>query len=527
MNKESITALYLRISDEDEELNKACESESISGQRLLLTDFIRKHQELSSGTTIEIVDDGFSGTNFERPGVKKLLEMAKAHQVDCIVVKDFSRFGRNYLEVGNYLEQVFPFLGIRFLSVNDHFDSAQTIGAAGAIEVGFKNIICQAYSKDLSEKIRSVRRLKAEQGKFVSAFAPYGFRKADGSKNRLVVDEESAAVIRRIFGLYLGGMSKAGIARRLNEELVPSPMMVRKQRKDKLCRAGCNEQTHWTTSTVAQILSDRRYAGDAVYGKVTPKEVGSKKGVQVPREDWIIVPDAHPCIIGREQFQAAQANKKKHGYKRGEENPLAKKVLCRGCNHALKRIRRGKQVYFQCTTSRDTDRYPCFAERLPEPELEEAVLCSLQSSARLVSADHLGSKEVIAPFSDALFKRWNAMEERMDKRENDTFTLYERFKAGKVTEAAFIKKTAEMESELSALAEQAKRYEREYKKASQEHGLLGPAGAERVEEGMPFPCLTKEVVETFVEAVYIEISGELSIVWSFDDPFLQEKGEKL
>lgn len=312
MRGQYITALYLRVSDEDDNLSESCESESISGQRLLLQDFVSRHRELSCGSIIELVDDGFSGTNFDRPGIKKLLELAKAHQINCIIVKDFSRFGRNYLEVGNYLEQIFPFLGIRFLSVNDHFDSFENMGAAGAIEVGFKNIIHEAYSKDLSEKIKSVRRLKANQGKFVTAFAPYGYRKADGSKNQLVIDEECAAVVRRIFALSLNGMGITAIARLLNKEGVPSPLMVRTKRNEKFQCNCCKEPAHWTAGTVSRILSDQRYTGDAVYGKIVPEETGSRKGVRIPQENWIIVPDAHPGIIERKNFMKVQSKKKKY-----------------------------------------------------------------------------------------------------------------------------------------------------------------------------------------------------------------------
>lgn len=305
-------ALYLRVSDEDENPDHELESESISSQRLLLNDFVNGHRELSCGKTIEFTDDGFSGTNFERPGVKHLLDMAKAHQIDCIVVKDFSRFGRNYLEVGNYLEQIFPFLGIRFLSVNDHFDSFENIGAAGAIEVGFKNIIHEAYSKDLSEKIKSVRRMKAEQGKFVTAFAPYGYKKAETSKNQLIIDDECAAIVRRIFSLFLGGTGKTAIACLLNKEGIPSPYMVRRQRNEKFHSMVGKKETYWTAGTVSRILSDQRYTGDAIYGKVRPVTIGSKKDISVPEEDWIVVPDAHPLIVRREIFEAVRSGKKKY-----------------------------------------------------------------------------------------------------------------------------------------------------------------------------------------------------------------------
>lgn len=426
MSGQYVTALYLRISDEDNNSGEARESESISGQRLLLTDFVRGHRELSGSRIIELVDDGFSGTNFDRPGIKKLLEMAKSHQVNCIVVKDFSRFGRNYLEAGNYLEQIFPFLGIRFLSVNDHFDSFENIGAAGAIEVGFKNIIHEAYSKDLSEKIRSVRRMMAEQGKFVTAFAPYGYKKAEKSKNQLLVDEECAVVVRRIFELFLSGMGSTSIACLLNNEGIPSPYMVRRQRKEKFHCTGCKKETHWTAGTVTRILSDQRYVGDAVYGKVAPKETGSKKDVRIPEENWIIVPDAHPGIVIREIFEAARSLKKKY------------------------RVHESR------------NRADCIAGHLQDSQLETAILTCLQLLVLLVQKGDKAAKQ------------------------SDAFKLYRRFKAGKISEDIYVKKTADMETELLHIR---------------------------------FPHLHEEAMKEFLLAFHVETDGKVIIVWSFRDPY--------
>lgn len=525
MNKNYITALYLRISDEDEELNNSNESESISGQRLILTEFIKGHKEISDSTIIEVADDGFSGTNFERPGIKRLLEMAKAHEVNCIIVKDFSRFGRNYLEVGNYLEQIFPFLGIRFISVSDQFDSFENIGAAGSIEVGFKNIIYEAYSKDLSEKIRSIRRLKAEQGKFVTAFAPYGYRKAQENKNQLVIDEESAIILRRIFDLHLGGMGKTAIARLLNKENIPSPLMVRKQRQENFCRFKCNEQTHWTASTVSQILSDQRYVGDAVYGKVTPQKVGSKKDAYVPREDWIVVSDAHPSIVERDKFEMVQAGKRKHDYKRtGEEKVLTKKVICRACSHALKRVCKGKQVYFQCTTHRNTDAYPCFKGNIPESELETAIFTYLRAMEHSAQDPCNEVEKLKQPLSISIFNELKAVEEIIEHKKRNSLAWYQSFKAGKTGEDAYKKQSVIMEMELATLQDQAKQYEQDYQRAIVEQSPIVSADMERIQNYAPFNSLTKEIVDEFIKAVYIEIDGSISVIWLFSDPFLSDRG---
>lgn len=515
MSKEDVTALYLRISDEDVTANGDRESESIAGQRLLLTDFVRGRRELAGSTIIEIVDDGFSGTSFDRPGITKLMALVRSRQVCCVVVKDFSRFGRDYLEVGNYLEQVFPFLGIRFLSVNDGFDSFEGIGAAGAIEIGFKNILHQAYSKDLSEKIRSVRRLKAEQGKFITALAPYGFQKAEGEKNLLAIDEECAGVVRRIYDLYLDGMGKTAIARLLNAEQIPSPLMIRTLRNTPAPPSGNNVQGHWTASTIAKLLSDQRYVGDAVYGKVLPRHIGSKKGMAVPREKWIVVPNIHPCIINRNKFEAVQSRTRKQHYQRTKESAFSTKLLCRACNHALHRISTGEQAYYQCTTHRFTSQYSCFTGRLQEPLLEAVILSTLRL-LMLAATDHpIEAQDPSTALPATLLTQWQKTEKAIDKNKVHLFLLYGMFREGKETEESFGRKTAAIESTLSLLTKQAAQLVQKQQDIIRE-GNLPTAAIEH----MPFQNVTRETVNEFVEAFFVETDGRLSITWKFIDPFL-------
>lgn len=301
-------ALYMRISKE--EAGNGGESSSIEGQRLLLREFVQKHSELARGSIIEVVDDGYTGTNFDRPGIRALLKMAERREVDCIAVKDFSRFGRNYVEVGNYLEQVFPLLRIRFFSVNDGFDSSYRGGAAGAVDVGFRNIIAETYSRELSLKVKSVRKIKAEQGKFVSAFAPYGYRKADGEKDRLVIDRECAPVVQKIYRLYMDGWTQTEIVKRLNKEAVPSPGAVREERGEQVCRKQCAENNRWSGAAVSRILRDKRYTGTAVYGKTRPESIRSRHDTAVLEEEWIVVPNAHEPIVSLEEYEFVQARRK-------------------------------------------------------------------------------------------------------------------------------------------------------------------------------------------------------------------------
>lgn len=209
MNKR-IIALYLRLSHRDAEIDEGKESNSIGNQRALLWEYVRQNKEflhsisdLEPFEIREFVDDGYSGVNFERPAVKTLLELAKEGQVYCILVKDLSRFGRNYIEVGTYLEKIFPYIGVRFICVNDTYDSASQNNHVPGIEMSFKGIIHDYYCKELSRKAKLARRQQVEKGRCVMAKPPYGYWKSDSEKGKLVIDEESATIVSLIFDMFL------------------------------------------------------------------------------------------------------------------------------------------------------------------------------------------------------------------------------------------------------------------------------------------------------------------------------------
>lgn len=199
---------YLRLSSKDIDMKQAgkTESNSIGNQRNLLDDFIRRSPEFEGAKVVEFCDDGWSGKNFERPAVTDMLEQVRKGKANCIIVKDLSRFGRDYLVVGNYLTRVFPFLAVRFIAVNDGFDSIRSQDV-GNLESSFKTLLNDYYSRDLSRKVRSAKRRRAERGYFLSPFAPYGFVKDPENKNRLLIDPVAAATVRRVFQMVMDGFS--------------------------------------------------------------------------------------------------------------------------------------------------------------------------------------------------------------------------------------------------------------------------------------------------------------------------------
>lgn len=270
--------LYLRLSRDDGDKE---ESNSITGQRELLRDFIRTRPELREYAVR--IDDGFTGSNFERPSFKKMLEDVKAGRTNCIIVKDLSRFGRNYLDAGEYIEKIFPFLGVRFIAVNDNYDSFGGKNASDELIIPFKNLINEAYCRDISVKVRTQLEVKRKSGQYIGAFAVYGYLKDDADKNHLIVDEYAADIVRDIFSWKLEGMSPQDIAARLNRNGVLSPMEYKKSLGMKFATSfKANPQALWSANAVLRILKNPVYTGVLIQGRETTPSYKVRKRVTKP-----------------------------------------------------------------------------------------------------------------------------------------------------------------------------------------------------------------------------------------------------
>lgn len=256
------------------------------------------------------IDNGESGVNFHRSDFERLLEDVRTGKINCIIVKDLSRFGRNYIETGEYLEQVFPFLGVRFIAVNDGYDSIQP-EAADLLQVHLKNLINDVYARDISRKVCPVLQMKQKRGEFLGTWAPYGYRKDDKDRHQLAVEEDTAPVVRMMFDWRLAGWTYRKIVQELIARKLPSPSRYRCQKgiiKDqKLAAAG------WNPTTVSRILANQVYLGHMIQGKKRAALWNHQPPAVVPEEDWIIVPNTHPAIIEEAMFRAVQAVRDKKG----------------------------------------------------------------------------------------------------------------------------------------------------------------------------------------------------------------------
>lgn len=392
-----ILAKYIRLSSADEimRFSEGAESSSITHQRMLLDRYISCHAEFDGCSIMEFSDDGRSGTTFDRPGIRALLEAAKRRQIDCVIVKDLSRFGRNNLEVCDYIERVFPFLGIRFISVNDGYDSKDyPYGTAGDLSNGLRNLINEMYSQDLSQKSKAAKRQYAQRGQCIQGCPIYGYIKSPEDRRCWIPDLEAAPIVRLIFQYFLDGMRVTEIAKKLNAEHIPSP----RQRK---CDLGYSkkmwrESVTWSDGAISRILRDERYTGKLIALKTTAAELGSgDRKKKIPEKDWVVFPNAFEAIISQQAFDEVKSRIQRQPRTQINSTQQGtrlfyRKLRCAGCGKCLNRDGNAKGRYYFCASKVWDKTDICRGWRIYENELNRIVLESIHVQAKL--AQRLGRK---------------------------------------------------------------------------------------------------------------------------------------
>ena len=292
---------YIRLSYTDD---KSTESDSVANQRKLIDNYIVQHPEIE--VVDEKIDDGYSGVLFDRPAFQEMMELIKEGKANCVIVKDLSRLGREYIETGRYMRRVFPAYGVRFIAINDNVDTLNDTG--DDLTVSVKNIMNEAYSRDISIKTRSALDVKRRSGDFVGAFAVYGYIKTGDKHKRLEVDEYAANVVQDIFRKRLEGFSAAHIANELNRLGILSPLAYKKNNGLPYAKKGYADKADckWSATTIIRILQDETYTGTLVQGKQGTPHYKIKQMEQRPASEWVRVPDAHEALIARQDFELVQ-----------------------------------------------------------------------------------------------------------------------------------------------------------------------------------------------------------------------------
>ena len=460
------TALYVRLSKEDGDAASGSknESNSIANQKSLIMDYLQSRPEFRVVSIRE--DDGFSGTDFNRPAFQAMMEDVKKGVINCIIVKDLSRFGRNYIEVGRYLEKLFPMLGIRFIAVNDNYDSLEA-DTAHDIVVPFKNLINDSYCRDLSVKIRSHLAIKRKKGEFIGAFACYGYLKDENNRNQLVVDTYAGQVVQDIFRMKINGMSQYRIADVLNEQGILSPMEYKKYLGSHFESSfKVNPKAVWTAKAVTRILTNEVYTGVLVQGKQTTPNHKVKVRQEVDEADWIRVENAHESLIDRVLFDIVQnlvGRDTRTSPNETQVFPLSGLVYCGDCGHPMvrkiSRYTKKKKAddaqtyeYFLC--SEKCGKGGCSWHRIAEDDLMEAVLGAVNLHIQKVLDLQEALKQIEnAPSRQLMIQKYlerlSRKEEERKKAERLKIGIYEDLKDGLLDKEEYQKLKTEFDSRIA------------------------------------------------------------------------------
>lgn len=549
---------YIRLSYTDD---KTVESDSVANQRRLIDDYIARHPEIE--VVAEKIDDGYSGVLFDRPAFQEMMRMIEQGEANCVIVKDLSRLGREYIETGRYMRRVFPAYGVRFIAINDNVDTEND--AADDLTVSVKNIMNEAYCRDISVKTRSALEVKRRSGDFVGAFTIYGYVKVGDKHKSLEVDEYAANVVRDIFRKRLEGFSASHIADELNRLGILSPLAYKrnhgmphakggytdrkdckwsattiirilqdetytgtlvqgkqttphfklKEREDKDYYNVSRTNGVWSTSTVLRILEDQRYIGTYVIGKRKVKEIGSRHTQLKDESEWFKIPNHHPAIVSVDLFKKANASIKRFSLsnKKPRDYLLRGKVFCGCCDHAMS-LRNG--AWFYCRHSEVAETLPCHGVRIKMADLEQVVFETIR--AQMCPALGIDSNK---DKLDLQTVQQAEHEEKLRSIQDSKRHLYEQYALGEIDLETYRTRKAVYDTELvqaknvhAVITAQTKQIKSDYEIKLKQQEIVQEVGNANM--------LTKALIDRLINKVYVFPGDRIEIEYATQD-FLETK----
>lgn len=516
-------AAYLRLSRED---GDKIESDSITNQRSLIQDYLGNKSDMI--LVDEFVDDGVSGTTFERPAFTKMIEAAKRKQFDCIIVKDLSRFGRNYIETGRYLERTFPMLGVRFIAILDNYDSSKN-DESGQLLIAFKNIFNDAYCRDISMKIRSSLDNKRKNGEFIGSFAAFGYKKDEEDHNHLVVDEYAGEIVQHIFRMKIAGCNVRRIAQKLTEMGVPTPLEYKRMCGEKYnsgFRAKLNPQ--WSVTSVMRILKNEIYTGTMIQNKRKKINYKIKESRDVDEADWIKVEGTHEAIIPKDIFSAVQELFKMDTRTSPNENTLylfSGMVKCCDCGENMVRTNsyrnsKGEMMYcYHCSSYMHEK--SCTPHTIQEKLLEPIVLTAIQNQLSvLTEAERIIQQVRRQPENSISIRLYDRQISEADAEERKYLDLkvrlYADMRDGIIEREEYI----DMSGRFSEKAETArKRRDKliEIKEAALAENESGVSWMKNFKSSKGIEKLDRNIVVTLIDKIIVHGKKEIEIIFRHGD----------
>lgn len=534
-NKHFLAAMYLRLSRDDSDVgdvtdgkgNVKSESNSIGNQRELIRAYIHEQQDIELYDIY--VDDGFSGSNFDRPEFKRMMSDVEAGRVNCVIVKDLSRFGRDYIESGRYIQKVFPALGVRFIALTDHYDSFHADAGESGIVLPVKNFINDSYCRDISTKVKSQLEVKRKNGECIAPFALYGYRKAEYNKNQLVIDEYAADIVRKIFEWKMDGMAVSAIAEKLNGLGVLSPKEYKKSIGSNY-KGGFSGavKSMWSSSTVKRILTNEAYLGHLIQGKTEKINYKLKKSVEKPKEDWIKVKDTHEAIISDDNFLIVQNLLKSDSRISPvtEKNSLFAGVLfCGDCGEQMiRRVNHYKdtqKVYYICSTKNRGE--GCTRHSIEEEKLKRIILESIRRYANyFLEEKRVFDKSMELETNFESIVRYDTEIARLKQEQDKYYSLcsglYEDLKCGIISKEEFERLHGEFKRKATEFEEAQKKQETMIKELFK-NGVISAGRLKTMQDCAELREIDRHTLCSMVKEILVYEEQRIEIVFYYTDQY--------
>ena len=534
-NKHFLAAMYLRLSRDDSDVgdvtdgkgNVKSESNSIGNQRELIRAYIHEQQDIELYDIY--VDDGFSGSNFDRPEFKRMMSDVEAGRVNCVIVKDLSRFGRDYIESGRYIQKVFPALGVRFVALTDHYDSFHADAGESGIVLPVKNFINDSYCRDISTKVKSQFEVKRKNGECIAPFALYGYRKAENNKNQLVIDEYAADVVRKIFEWKMDGMAVSAIAEKLNGLGILSPKEYKKSIGSNY-KGGFSGavKSMWSSSTVKRILTNEMYLGHLVQGKTEKINYKLKKSVEKPKEDWVKVEDTHEPIISQDNFLIVQNLLKVDSRVSpvSEKNSLFAGVLfCGDCGEQMiRRVNRYKdtqKVYYICSTKNRGE--GCTRHSIEEEKLKRLVIESIRRYANcFLEEKRVLEKSLELETNFESIVRYDTEIARLKQEQDKYYSLcsglYEDLRREIITKEEFERLHSEFKRKASEFEEAQKKQETMIKELFK-NGVISAGRLKTMQDCSELKEIDRHTLCSMVKEIIVYENQRIEIVFYYTNQY--------
>ena len=513
-------AAYLRLSVDDDD-NKL-ESNSITNQKSMIDLFLKKDKTLSLKDYY--IDDGYSGTSFDRPDFKRMIEDIKLGKIDTVIVKDLSRLGRNYSRTGIYLEEIFPLFKIRFISLNDSLDTYEKPISTEDWRVKFKNLLNDEYARDISNKVRSILNSKKENGQFIGSMAPYGYLRDEKNKNNFIIDKSASKVVKKIFDMILDGKSRKEVIDELNRLKVLPPALYKMQASIYNYKISNKTMYEWTRRKLDEILTNQSYTGDLVQNKRKRISYKVKKIINTGKENWIIIPNHHTAIISREDFEKVQDiiyNRETRINKQNQLDVFSGHLRCQDCGNSLTIKKAKNHEYYYCTSFLKYK--DCTKHSISKDKLSNIVLKLVNCQMMLVLNTDRKIKEISQ--KEHINYDLEILKDKLEKIENDIskYNLLKKsilvdFESEYITKEELDSYSIEYSEKIMKLKEEKEIAQKELDKIG--NGIIKSNRlVEKFNSIGNIDKLTKKIVDELIEYIYVSEDSNLKIVFKHEDEF--------